>query len=244
MQSSNAATYSNTLEEYIERIKSGENDLRESMIKENWKYIISVVSKLTGKSAESTDEFSVGLQAFNEAIDNYDKQKNDKFLPFASLVINRRVIDYIRKNMKFEKEYPFTFFEVDNQEEKIKKHFTDKKEDFTKKIEVEEEIIGFKKQLAEFGIEMDEMVKFAPKHIDTKIMCVSIAKRISSDPNISKKIMGEKKLAINYIVDNFIVKRKTVEKHRKYILVLFLVFNSNLEVIKGYSDFLLKGVNK
>ena len=44
-----------------------------------------------------SDEFSIGLQAFNEALDAYQSDKGASFLYFAKMVINRRVIDYIRK---------------------------------------------------------------------------------------------------------------------------------------------------
>lgn len=242
MQSASAMTYVSSPEDYIIRLKGGETGLREKIIEDNWRYILSVVSKMIGKDAESTDEFSIALQAFNEAIDHYDSSKNDKFLPFAKLVINRRVIDYIRKSKKFSNEYPFTYFEVDDDEEKIKHHFTDQKSNFTEKIEVEEEIIKFKKDLKSFSIEISDLVKIAPKHMDSKIMCVTIAKRISEDKVMLQKIIGDKRLPINEIMGKYIVKRKTIEKYRKYIIALCLIFNSNLEVIKGYGEFLMKGV--
>lgn len=63
-----------------------------------------------------SDEFSIGLQAFNEALDAYQSDKGASFLYFAKMVINRRVIDYIRKK-KFNQEYPFTYFEVADNED-------------------------------------------------------------------------------------------------------------------------------
>ncbi len=45
------------------------------------------------------EELSIALMAFNEAIDGYDTSKGS-FLSFAKLVINRRLIDYLRKKTK------------------------------------------------------------------------------------------------------------------------------------------------
>ena len=243
MQSASAMLYSSSPEDAIRRLRSGETQVREVLIQDNWKYISATVSKMIGKPAESTDEFSIALQAFNEAIDHYDEAKNSNFLPFANLVINRRVIDYIRKASKYNNEYPFTYFDTDDNEDSIEKIALNQPNVFTEKIEIEEEIMKFRSDLASFGITMEDLVKLSPKHKDTKIMCISIARKLAEDKTLSTKLSSEKRLPITEITNFFIVKRKTLETHRKYIIALFLILNSNMEVIKGYSTFLMKGVN-
>jgi DNA-directed RNA polymerase specialized sigma subunit len=56
-------------EELIGRLRDGETEIREYLIKTYWDYIRSIVSRMTGRKADSTDVFSVALEAFNEAID-------------------------------------------------------------------------------------------------------------------------------------------------------------------------------
>lgn len=243
MESASAMLYYSSPEDAIKRLRSGEDYLRDHLIQQHFRYIQIIVSKMIGKPAESTDEFSVALQAFNEAIDNYDHEKNVKFICFAKLVINRRVIDYIRKSNKYKKEYPFTYFEVDENEDYIEMYGVKSPEIFTEKIEIEEEIIKFQKGLLSYGISIKELSRICPKHKDTKILCISIAKMIIEKEDIARKLEREKRLPILEVLNEFSISRKTVEKHRKYIITLFLILTSEMEIIKGYSDFLMKGVD-
>jgi len=73
----------------INKIKAGDKLLREEFINSYTPYIIRTVSNLTGKyvDVENSDEFSVGLAAFNEAIDSFDEGKNMFFFKFSTLVI-------------------------------------------------------------------------------------------------------------------------------------------------------------
>jgi len=59
-------------------------------------FIAAVVSKICGKYKQYgiDEELSVGLLAFNEAIDKYDGRGS--FLSFAKLVIKSRLYDYFR----------------------------------------------------------------------------------------------------------------------------------------------------
>lgn len=239
----NDAEYSARPEEIIKRLRSGETQLRDFLIEYYWNYVLSIVTRMIGKPAGSTDEFSVGLQAFNEAIDRFDENKNVSFLYFAGLVINRRVIDHIRQYRRYHAEYPFTYFEAENDENYLDKLMTEQPGVFTDRLEIQEEIIKFKNDLLTFGITFDDLLRLAPKHLDTKLLCLSIARKLTASKDLSDKLATDKRLPITPLMTAFKLNRKTVETHRKYIIALYLVLNSDMEIIKGYSNFLLKGVN-
>lgn len=235
--------YSSPPEEYIRRIRNGESNLRDVLIENYYNYILSVVSKMISRPAGSSDEFSIGLQAFHEAIDRFDETKNVSFLYFAGLVINRRVIDYIRKSNRSYSEYPFTYFEADNCDDCIERYAAEQPRMFTDKLEIQEELIQFRQDLSSFGITLEDLVRLAPKHLDTKLLCVSVAKKLTESPDLTDRLMTGKKLPITEILSIFSLHRKTIENHRKYIIALFLILRSDMEIIKGYCSFLLKGVN-
>jgi len=44
-----------------------------------------------------SEEYSVGLMAFNEAIDGFNPEINGNFTNYCNMVVNHRIIDYIRK---------------------------------------------------------------------------------------------------------------------------------------------------
>lgn len=243
MQTTQESTYSSPPEELIKRLRTGESNLRDFLVEYYYNYILSIVSKMIGRPAKSSDEFSIGLQAFNEAIDRFDEEKNVGFLYFAGLVINRRVIDYIRKSNRFHAEYPFTYFEANDNENCIEQYAKDYPQAFTDKLEIQEELLEFKNSLLSFGITFEDLVRLAPKHLDTKLLCILVAKKIIDSGKLSDKLIMDKKLPIAELLSVCNLNRKTIENHRKYIIALFLVLRSDMEIIKGYSSFLLKGVN-
>jgi len=96
----------------LRQIKEGNHQLREEFISEYKPFILKVTSNATGKyiDTRNSDEFSIALSAFNEAIDKFDIEKGYNFFLFSEQVIRRRLIDYSRSN-KDDKEYPFSFFD-------------------------------------------------------------------------------------------------------------------------------------
>lgn len=242
MQTNLAKNYVLEAEELIERLKNGEEHIRGYLIESFQRYIMSIVSKMTGKPAESTDEYSIALQAFNEAIDCYDRSKKVSFVNFAGIVINRRIIDNIRKNNKFNAEFPFTYFEADENENYADNLATQNPSLFVQRIEFQEEIQHFKANLALYGISFDDLVKLCPKHLDTKKLCISIAKNLSDNIELSQKLEKDKRLPISEILTQFNLSRKTLDNHRKYIIALYLIINSDMETIKSHISFLVKEV--
>jgi RNA polymerase sigma factor len=87
--------------EQIDKIKNGDDLLKNDFIKDYMPFIINTISKNTEKyvDVKNSDELSIGMAAFFEAIQKYDIDKGN-FLSFASLIIKNRVIDYIRKEYK------------------------------------------------------------------------------------------------------------------------------------------------
>ena len=82
-------------------IAKDQKDKANRLISEFKPFIAGVVQKKVGRFVEYgvDEELSVGLMAFKEAIDSYDRQKS-KFLSFARMVISMRLIDYYRKSKK------------------------------------------------------------------------------------------------------------------------------------------------
>lgn len=79
----------------------GDKQEREKIIEEYIPFIMKTVSTVTNKyiESENSEEYSVGLEAFNEAINKYDS-KSGNFISFAKIVISSRTKDYLRKTKK------------------------------------------------------------------------------------------------------------------------------------------------
>ena len=89
-----------SLEERVIKSKNSNDELN-TLISDFKPFIASVVQKKVGKYLEFgvDDELSVGLSAFMEAVNSFDAKKGT-FLSFSRLVINARVIDFLRKKSK------------------------------------------------------------------------------------------------------------------------------------------------
>ena len=90
-----------TLEETVLLIQQGEQYLLDEIIHAYKPFIAKTVSSVCRRYIyETDDEFSIGLIAFNEAIEKYSTERGSSLLSFSEVIIKRRVIDYIRKQSK------------------------------------------------------------------------------------------------------------------------------------------------
>jgi RNA polymerase sigma factor len=225
-------------EDLIDHLRSGKEDAREILIRTYWDFILAAAARMTGRRSDTSDEFSVALQAFNEAIDCYDRAKNPSFMSFAGLVINRRLIGHFRKNRRYQSEYTFTSLTSDDDESP---EFGSSAIPLSEAYEIQEELLLYQNALREYGITLDTLQHSAPKHADTRALCVRIAQKLYEDETLSGVLMAEKRLPIAQLLGCFSLSRKTIENNRKYIIALFLILNSELEIMKGYISTTAKG---
>jgi len=219
----------------LKKIKDGDEYLREEFISKYKPYIINTVSNITHKyiDTENSDEFSVGLSAFNEAIDCFDHQKNSHFLKFATLVIKRRLTDFARRNKKHCQVYPFTYFE-DQPNSYFDQFFLKTDIDMQSKLEITKEINLFTKRLLEFGISLNDLINSAPKHKDSKSLCIRIAKVIADDAKLFEKLMKSRNIPKTELLKTIRINKKTIERNRKFIIAVTLIFGCEFYLLKDY----------
>jgi len=145
----------------INKIKAGDKLLREEFINSYTPYIIRTVSNLTGKYVDVENSF--------------DEGKNMFFFKFSTLVIKRRLTDYARHNKKHCHVYPFTYFEDKNNSYFEQIHLKSEI-DLQNTYEISREIELYEQKLRDFGISLEHLAKCAPKHKDSKSLCIKIAK--------------------------------------------------------------------
>lgn len=224
-----------SVEDILAEIRNGNRLLRDQFINDHKPFIVKTLSSVLGKfiETENREEYSVGLIAFNEAIESYDNNKNRSFFNFAAQVIRRRVIDYSRSNYKNKNVYPFTYFESDEKNRFEERYL---KVEFIQPeiVELQEEILHFTKKLESFGISLEDLVYCAPKHKDSKQLSIKIARLIVENQDLYEKFTRKKNLPVSDLIKLMAVKQKTIERHRKYIIAICLILKSDLDVLKGY----------
>jgi len=220
--------------------QAGNDLMRETLLKNYTPFILNVASSACNRYLKmgEDDEASIGLLAFNEAIDKYSPDKGAKFLTFAEVVIKRRLTDFFRKESRFtSKVIPFNIYQGDDEKgnnslevEHANHAFQIEQEAMDKK----QEIIQFSQALSKFNISLTELVKISPKHIDARQRAYKVAQLIVSKKELVQYFWEKKSLPLKLIENEVEVSRKTLERQRKYIIALILVLQGNFDHIQSY----------
>jgi RNA polymerase sigma factor len=233
-----------TLEEKVLLIQQGDSKLRDDVIHAYKPFIAKAVSSICKRYiSESDDEFSIGLIAFNEAIEKFSSEKGNSLLSFADILIKRKVIDYIRQqarasqnvSVNFESEY----LEEEGARSTIENEISI--EDYRKRTEEQQrrdEIVQFQQILLEFGLSFDDIVQQSPKHADARKNAIEIAKTIIDNEELKQQLLDKKRLPIKQLEKLVSLSRKTIERNRKYIIAISLVFIGDYMYLREY----IKGV--
>lgn len=217
----------NDIKLMVNAAQNGDCDARESLITANQVFIKRIVSKhsFSIDPVESRDEYSIGLIAFNEAIDSY-RSNLRSFHSFAAEIIKKRLIDYYRSQRRFKtKEIASDIPLARVVSETVA---------FSENNNIESEMKSFLEKLARYGITLNDLVSDTPKHLDSRQLCANIAQEITSDPEMSNHLLRYKTIPVSVLLKKIRLNPKTVWRNRKYIIALCLVLLSDLEVMKGY----------
>jgi RNA polymerase sigma factor len=207
---------------------------RDRFIEDNKAFIYSSTYNICKRklSWENDDELSVSLIAFNNACDKYNDEKVN-FYGYAKVIIRNALIDYFRKMSRT----PVVIF--DNEEEEFQ--YIDYKNSINNyELESEnksraEEISLFTKELKEYKLDFNSLIKASPSHKDTRDSLLNIAFACVREENILTYIKHKKLLPVKEIMLLTNSNRKLIEKWRKYILILILILSSNeYPYIKSY----------
>ncbi|WP_110111619.1 RNA polymerase sigma factor SigI [Bacillus sp. CGMCC 1.16541] len=231
-----------TLEEMAVQVQKGDTQLQNDLIEQYKPFIAKAVSSVCKRYIEeSDDEFSIGLIAFNEAIEKYTKEKGSSLLSFAEVIIKRRVIDHIRKEARLQTFHLHGYEEEEEEFAQTKLEANLSLHEHIKKIEQEirrDEILHFQSMLETFDLSFHEIVEQSPKHADARINAIQVATFIAEHEEIKAKLFKKKQLPIRLVEKNVSVSRKTIERNRKYIIAIVIVLTGDYVYLKDY----LKGV--
>ncbi|WP_412678210.1 RNA polymerase sigma-I factor [Bacillus toyonensis] len=244
----------NSLEESIIRIQSGDTELQNQILKDYTPFISSTVSSVCKRFIEdSDDEFSIGLIAFNEALEKYSLDKGASFIDFATLIIKRKVIDYIRSEASYQNNHPQygldDFQEVDEEESNntinsntslvdtisIDEH----KKIITQQLR-KEEILHYQQVLGEFNLTFSDLVENSPKHSDTRKTSIEIASFIADNPDLKDSFFKTKKIPMKEMLKLTSYSKKIIERNRRFIVAVVIILTGDYlylgEHLKSYIE--------
>lgn len=216
-------------EEAVKRIRDGDDALRNDLIGRYHPYILKVTSRFLRRyvDPQRDDAFSIALAAFDEAISKFEPTSGRLFLGFAEKVITRRLIDYARQERRHDGVLPYSAFDRDDDEAPMNRiEVAQAMEAYelsqaasTRKLEVE----ALTEELAAFGITFADLVRLSPSHQDSRDALLRLGTALSQDEAMVESLKEKRQLPVKELCAAHTVSRKTVERHRKYLIAVSLI---------------------
>lgn len=179
------------------------------------------------------DELSIALSAFYEAVMVYEKNKGH-FLSFAKGVIQRRLIDYLRKQKKQQLQ-TYHIDEVSEEWQGIESeismgHYAIEKHEES----LRDEIAALEKQLTAYGIAFSQLMENCPKHAKLVEDMKQAAAMLVQDRFLYEKFKENMRLPIKELAEITRIPQKKIERFRKYIIVVSVILDGDFEYLKDY----------
>ena len=219
--------------------RRGDAQARETLLRRYQPFVLRVASQATRRRLDPgrDDEFNIGLAAFNEAIDHYDDEQGRGFFAFAEQVIRRRLVDHYRKERGARREIPWSSVDdpvqgpspIPEVREAILAHRAETEAD-----ERREEVLRYRELLRHYGVHLPDLVRTGPRHADTRRSALRAARTLAGDPALASVLRERRLVPLKSLAERSGMKRKTLERHRKYILAAALILLEDLPHLKSY----------
>lgn len=193
--------------------------------------------------SDSDDELSIALIAFHEAIHNYDENKG-AFLSLAALTIKSRLTDYYRKEKRHSNNVSINT-PVGDTDTEIGEMVIGDKENHDDRIIYREatmqEIAELSAQMTDFGVSLSDVADNCPMQERNKMVCLRAMQYARKNTDILDEFLRAKRLPLAKLCEGNRTVRKTLERHRKYLIALLLICTNGYEIIRGHLKQVLKG---
>lgn len=222
----------------IAQVYAAKGDLQKAdeLIRTYIPFIKKETSKFISRlCTDQDDEYSISLMAFHEAIQSFNKQKGS-FLNYAALTIKSRLIDHQRKEARHQ---GHIYLDEDHDDDSLslQERLADDKDYYEEYIGLEatkQEIAELSQVMRHFGISLTDVAENSPKQDRTLDACARVIRFAASTPEILEELLHTKKLPMSKLISGSGVDKKTLERHRKYILAMLLIQTNGYEIIRGH----------
>lgn len=210
-------------------------DAADALIRSYLPFIRAEGSRTLGRIlTEQDDAYSIALMAFHEAIEGYTTSRG-AFLRYAALLIKSRITDFHRKEMRHYGQLSLSATGEDGvplSERLISKQ--DEIHDSVSLAATKQEIAELSCTLSAFGISLTEIAENAPKQERTKRACAKAVRYAVAHPELLEELVRKKRMPLAALCKGANVDRKTMERHRTYLLSMLLIQTNGFESIRHH----------
>lgn len=225
-------------QEDIPAIQAGDADLRERFLASGLPFVRRETRRFTRTFfVDGEDEFAIALETFNSAIDSYRADRGVPFEAYARLLIRNRLVDESRRNRR---RIPAMSLSEPMSEEgpDLGEMVPDPRSGSVQDdLEYKEAVLQLELDLSRFGLDMARVAGHFPKHLDSRLLCIRIARCVVEDETLRSRMLQEGRLPGAELSRRCGVPRKTVERNRAGIVLLALLMRSELRLVHTYISF-------
>ena len=229
----------------ISRVYQAKKDSQtaDRLIADYMPYIRSETAKFLKRTPEpDDDELSIAMFAFYEAIGSYSESRG-AFLNFAALQIKNRLIDNYRKERR---NYGQISLDIPGDEDQNALLDTipdthDAYEEAEVRDATREEIAELSAQMTEFGVSMSDIAENSPKQGRTLAACQRAVRYARQNPDVLTEFLRTKRVPLAKLAEGAEVERKTLERHRQYLVAVLLICTNGYEILRGHIMQVLRG---
>ena len=98
--------------------------------------------------------------------------------------------------------------------------------------------------MQEFGVSMSDVADNSPRQRRTLESCQRAVRYARSNPDILEDFLRTKRVPLAKLAEGADVERKTLERHRRYLVAVLLICTNGYEIMRGHIMQVLKGGEK
>ena len=225
--------------EIISRVTEAKqnNQAADALIADYMPFIRSETAKYLKRAPEqSDDELSIAMFAFYEAIRSYSRLRG-AFLSFAALQIRNRLIDYYRKEKRNQSNISLDSASENDEQPALADTLQDPENVYEAheiRDATRQEIAELSAQMEQFGVTMSDIADNAPKQARTLECCQAAVAYARRHSEILDEFLRTKRIPLARLAEGAAVERKTLERHRRYLVAVLLICTNGYEILRGH----------
>jgi RNA polymerase sigma factor len=212
-------------------------DKADALIRTYLPFIRSEATKYMGRlCTDQDDEYCIAMTAFYEAVMGYEKGRGT-FLAYAALLIRSRLIDYSRKEARHQGHISLHEENGGEDDRTLMDTLADESDYYEESAHREatrQEIEELSAVMAGFDVSFSDVSDHCPRQERTLEACAKAIRYAGENPQLLQELLKSRKLPLTQLVQGAGVERKTLERHRKYILAMLLIQTNGYEIIRGH----------
>lgn len=222
----------------VSRVLAAQGDPMEveQLIEDYLPFISSVTSAAVGHpvSIGENDELAIAMAGFHDAVRTYSRLRG-AFLKYATVVMRNRIIDYQRKEKRHRGAMSLNE-EMDGSEPLLER-IADGRDAYGELERIsatKEELAEIAAELRGFGISLTDIAGECPQQDRTLTACHRVVEYAKKNPELIAELKRTRRLPVGALCAGSGIERKTLERHRKYVIALLIIYSNGFELIRAH----------